>query len=544
VRDGVRAGDPEGHIALSGTQVTNPWNGCDWHRLDAVIDDFLSYSGGNQWDIHRSFAQARRADRLLDRLRTQRSGRDPRGVGGGAAGRAAPADVLEPVDHQRRHDVLALGPRPRGSFKALRLRRHRPAADGSERLDDWRRRPLLDAVVHAPDPGQHERGEAEARRDELHREPRRLGGPARRPRPVVPFVASPQVEAGALAGQRVLVLPYSTALSDRESRRSGASSRRAACSWWTPRAGLFDEHVAWRETGALDTLLAIAAPAPRDRVSKPRAGGAARPSAEGAALGLRAADLVGLEAFEPALRAKGGRALLQVGDADLAVTNRVGRGRTVYLNALLDRKDASREAWRAVVRAVLADAGVRPAVSVSDPSGRPVSRVRVARYRFGEHEVIALLDGQLDVKTSFGRDGVTVYEDARHGRVVRAEVDVALPRAARRHQRRTGEALGRDGPPAHDAHGRRGSRPRARPSRRAAASRGPPRASARRGAGLHRVRRLRCRRLLRFHVLGPGGAFLPEYARVSVADGPSASFTLPRRSTTARGVSSGAWATC
>jgi hypothetical protein len=35
------------------------------------------------------------------------------------------------------------------------------------------------------------------------------------------------------------------------------------------------------------------------------------------------------------------------------------------------------------------------------------------------------------------------------------------------------------------------------------------------------------RRLLRFHVLGPGGAFLPEYARVSVAEGSSASFTLP-----------------
>ncbi|HUL79099.1 MAG TPA: beta-galactosidase, partial [Vicinamibacteria bacterium] len=57
VRKGVREGDPDGHIALSGTQVTSPWNGCDWYRLDQVIDDFLSYSGGNQWDIHRSFAK-------------------------------------------------------------------------------------------------------------------------------------------------------------------------------------------------------------------------------------------------------------------------------------------------------------------------------------------------------------------------------------------------------------------------------------------------------------------------------------------------------
>src|SRR4029453_8601624 len=54
---GVVEGDPDGRIALSGTQVTSPWNGCEWYRLDAVIEDFLSYSGGNQWDTPRSFAK-------------------------------------------------------------------------------------------------------------------------------------------------------------------------------------------------------------------------------------------------------------------------------------------------------------------------------------------------------------------------------------------------------------------------------------------------------------------------------------------------------
>ncbi len=56
-RDAVREGDPEGRIALSGTQVTTPWDGADWYRLDQVVDDFLSYDGGNQWDLHRSFAK-------------------------------------------------------------------------------------------------------------------------------------------------------------------------------------------------------------------------------------------------------------------------------------------------------------------------------------------------------------------------------------------------------------------------------------------------------------------------------------------------------
>jgi hypothetical protein len=50
-------GDPDAHIAVSGTQATNAYDGADWSRLDRVIDDFLSYDGGNQWDMHRSFAK-------------------------------------------------------------------------------------------------------------------------------------------------------------------------------------------------------------------------------------------------------------------------------------------------------------------------------------------------------------------------------------------------------------------------------------------------------------------------------------------------------
>ena len=56
-RDAAVEGDPDAHIAVSGTQATNAYNGADWSRLDRVIDDFLSYDGGNQWDMHRSFAK-------------------------------------------------------------------------------------------------------------------------------------------------------------------------------------------------------------------------------------------------------------------------------------------------------------------------------------------------------------------------------------------------------------------------------------------------------------------------------------------------------
>jgi len=341
------------------------------------------------------------------------------------------------------------------------------------------------------------------------------------------FVAAPQVEEGSLQGERIFVLPYSTALSDREIAAIRRFAEEGGVLLSDGAAGLFDEHVAWRETAALDALFGVTTPPPRTRVAPgARAKGPVRVTAEGSALGLHARDLASLEALEPALRAKGGRPLLSVGGAHLAVVNRVGKGRAVYLNALLDREGASRDAWRAILRAILEGAGVRPAVSVTDPAGRPVTQIRVARYRFGGHEVVALLSGQLDVKTSFSRDGVTVYENAE-GRVVRHEVDVALPRAADVTNARTGEALGETarlrttlttGDALVLALG---------PERTPLRLDGPVRAMRGDAVAFTASASTAGRRLLRWHVTGPDGAFRPEYAQVTVEEGPRAAFTLP-----------------
>jgi hypothetical protein len=529
VREGVREGDPDGHIALSGTQVTSPWDGCDWHRLDAVIDDFLSYSGGNQWDIHRSFAKA--------------GARIGFWTGYGRSGAAVRHEVWTAALQGVLHPQLFWSPsivnpdmtfsrsgRDLGeAFRALRFEGIGALLMEAERLDDG-------VAVHYSMPSVHAAGIL----DQHPREEAKADGrsfPANRDEWVgllddlglsFRFVATPQVEGGALQGKRVFVLPYSTALSDREAAEIRRFVEDGGILLADGAAGLFDEHVAWRETAALDGLFGVAAPPPRTRsVPAPRVTGPVRVTAEGRALGLEARDLSGLEALEAGVRAGAGRALAQVGGADLAVVNRVGKGQAVYLNALLDRKGAPRDAWRVFLRALLSHAGVRPAVSVADLSGRPVSRLRVARYRFGEHEVVALLDGDLDMKTSFGRDGVTVYEDAQHGHVVRHEVDVVLPRAAEVTNARTGEALGATG--------------RLRTTLTAGdalvLALGPPRpelrlegpGAARRGtaAAFTVTASTPGKRLLRLHVRGPEGEFLPEYARITVAEGPGATFVVP-----------------
>jgi hypothetical protein len=529
VRKGVTEGDPEGHIALSGTQVTSPWNGCDWHRLDAVIDDFLSYSGGNQWDIHRSFAKP--------------GARIGFWTGYGRRGAAVRHEVWTAALQGVLHPQLFWSPsilnpdltfsrsgRDLGqAFQALRFEGIGRLLMEAERLDDGVAVHYSMASVHAAGIlGHHDRDATKkgqtsfpGDRDGWVRLLDDLGLSFR-------FLASPQVEEGALQGRRVFVLPYSAALSEREVAEIRRFVEEGGFLIADATAGLFDEHVAWRETGALDNLFGVTAPSSRARVvPHERMKGTVQVTSGGAALGLDVRELAAIEAFEPGVTAGTGRALLRLEGADLAVVNRAGKGRTLYLNALVDRDDASRDAWRAVVRAALSDGGIRPAVSLTDPSGRPVSGVRVSRYRFGDHEVVALLSGHLDVKTLVGRDGVTVFEDPEGGRVAREKVDVTLPRAARVTNARTGEDLGETG--------------RLRTTLTAGEalvlSLGPPRpslrlegpAQARRGEApvFNAVASSAGRRILRWLVHGPDGGFLPEYAQVTVAEGALAALVLP-----------------
>ena len=308
VRDGVREGDPEGRIALSGTQVTNPWNGCDWHRLDAVIDDFLSYSGGNQWDIHRSFAKP--------------DARIGFWTGYGRSGAAVKHEVWTAALQGVLHPQLFWSPsiinpdmtfsrsgRDLGeAFRALRFEGIGRLLMEAERLDDGVAVHYSMPSVHAAGIlGQHDREEAKdggtsfpANRDGWVSVLDDLGLSFR-------FVATPQVEEGALLGKRVFVLPYSTALSDREVAAIRRFVEEGGILLADGAAGLFDEHVAWRETGALDALFGVTTPPPRAREkTATRAKGPVRVTAEGSALGLRAPDLASLEALEPAVRASRG----------------------------------------------------------------------------------------------------------------------------------------------------------------------------------------------------------------------------------------------
>jgi hypothetical protein len=51
----ARKVDPEGLVTISGTQLPGSHNGCDWSKIDKIVEYLQPYSGGGQDEMHRSF---------------------------------------------------------------------------------------------------------------------------------------------------------------------------------------------------------------------------------------------------------------------------------------------------------------------------------------------------------------------------------------------------------------------------------------------------------------------------------------------------------
>jgi Beta-galactosidase len=536
-RDAVREGDPEGRIAISGTQVTTPWDGADWYRLDHVVDDFLSYDGGNQWDLHRSFAKA--------------GARVGFWTGYGRRGVAVQHEIwsaaLQGVFFPNlfwSYSVVnpdltwSRSGRDMGAaFQALRFEGVGRLLMESERLGDGIAVHYSMASVHAAGIlGFHEARREETAIPSLF--------PADRDGWVkgltdlglsFDFIASPQIEGGALDPRRfrVFAMPFSLALSAPEARAIEAFARGGGIVIADGAPGLLDEHCAWAGAGLLDALFGVEAPPSETRALTARLpAGPVSVTDEGKAWGLSAPDLEGLGAFEAGLHVAGSTALVRAGNVDAVFARPVGRGWAIYLNVLFDayprlrKEEHGGSGLRSLLATLLAHGGVRPAVGVTDAGGAPWRPVRVARYRFGDAEIVGILPEPLDVETSHGVDGVAVYEKSQEGREAR-RVEVSLPTEGDIVDVRSGKFLGHtrrvqaslepggalvlavsrargtvamDGPTTAE----RGQHPRFVVS----------------GSGSGK-------RLFRCHVAGPGGRDMSLYARNVVAEGAPATFVLP-----------------
>jgi hypothetical protein len=254
---------------------------------------------------------------------------------------------------------------------------------------------------------------------------------------------------------------------------------------------------------------------------------------EGARWGLVAEDLNGLAAAEPDIRVVNGTSLIRIGETDAVIARHIGKGWTIFLNVLLDKYPKSRAAnfgganYRTLVNALLDRAGVRPEVQVVSTDGRRLDQAQVARYRFGDSEILTILKDNLAVAGIVGRDGVTVYNDAVLGQVARQEISIKLPRKVYVTDVRAGKRLGYTDVVQSSVLVGDAVVLGLSSTENELTLRGPSTAARGEHPAFSISSSVPGRRVIRCHVFGPDGSMLPLYASNLLLDTLAVDFVLP-----------------
>jgi len=400
-RDAAIEGDPDAHIAVSGTQATNAYNGADWSRLDRVIDDFLSYDGGNQWDMHRSFAKPNAMIGFW-------TGYGSHGLAvQNAIWTAAINNVLHPnifwmysfLNPDLTHSASA---RDMGkAFSSLRSEGVGKLLMESTRRQDGIAIYYSMPSIHAASIlGYHQRSSDD---DDEGPDKARLSFTANRDGWVktikdlglqFDFVSSEDVAIKGISNDkyRVVILPLAFALSDEEVEQLASFVQRGGVLIADAAPGWMDQHCAWRTNDKVNKLFGVASPLPDKLDIKPAS------------------------------------------DTNPAIENHTGAGWTIYLNTTLDQYPKLRaakfggESYRQIVRAIFEKAGIRPPIQVTSPDGKPLSQAQIVRYQFGDAEIVAIVKDNVAISGVVGQDGVTTYTDANLGQVAKQELTIKLPR--------------------------------------------------------------------------------------------------------------------
>ncbi|HEY6248288.1 MAG TPA: beta-galactosidase trimerization domain-containing protein [Pyrinomonadaceae bacterium] len=434
-------GDPDAHIAVSGTQATNAYDGADWSRLDRVIDDFLSYDGGNQWDMHRSFAKPNSMIGFW--------------TGYGSHGLAVQNAIWTAAIHNVLHPnvfwmysflnpdmTYSASARDMGrAFSSLKFEGVGKLLMESKRQQDGIALYYSMPSIHAASIlGYHQRSSDD---DDEVPDKARLSFPANRDGWVktikdlglqFDFVSSEDVAKNPISNEKykVLILPLTFALSKEEIQHIEQFVSNGGVVIADSSTGLMDEHCAWQESEAINKLFGIS-PGVSDKRELKLIEDDVQLKNQAQTWGIPSTVLTGIRIAEPELKASGGTTLVLVGKGEAAIVNSVGKGWTIYLNTTWDQYAKQRAsnfggaAYRELARAILEKAGVHPSIQVLTPDGHRISQAQIARYKFGNSEVLAIVKDNVGLKGVVGRDGVTTYNDAKLGQVGKQDLTIKLP---------------------------------------------------------------------------------------------------------------------
>jgi hypothetical protein len=159
--------------------------------------------------------------------------------------------------------------------------------------------------------------------------------------------------------------------------------------------------------------------------------------------------------------------------------------------------------------------------------GKRLTQAQVARYRFGDAEILTIVKDNVAVAGIVGRDGVTTYNDAALGQIARQEIIIKLPNKYHVTDVRSGKQLGyTDVVHSSVLVGDAAVLSLSAAKNKLALS-GP--ASSLRGEHIAFMlsSSVAGPRLIRCHVFDPDGVMLPVYARTLLLTNTATSFVLP-----------------
>lgn len=247
----LRQIDPEARASISGTQVPTAHNGCNWYEIDQRLDYIQPYSGGGQDAMHHLF----NPKLLLTGF-----------TGYGLTGAAAHAEVWRRLFYGHAgasifwhytllHPDLAFSPQGEALATAfgkiqsgigrifMNSRVHEDGVAVHFSMASIRGAWITDGVITAEMTNAQKSSKNFAalmeRRSAWVRALERQGVQFR-------FLATPEIEGGALKDYRILILPYSIAISDREARAIEQFLERGGIVYADGATGLMDERCRWR----------------------------------------------------------------------------------------------------------------------------------------------------------------------------------------------------------------------------------------------------------------------------------------------------------
>jgi hypothetical protein len=194
------------------------------------------------------------------------------------------------------------------------------------------------------------------------------------------FVSSQQVEQGDLGklGYKVLVLPASLAISEKEAAQIKAFVRGGGSVIADFLPGVFDEHAKRRKQGVLDSFFGVTRPS----------GGMIEQPEKSQGRGFRlGGETIALGPAEPKLGLLMGNPAAMLDNAPVLLERSLDKGRTLYLNiSPIDYPGQRAAPWagqlRKLVGEFISKAGVRPpATVVSAETGEPPVGCEVIGYQ-------------------------------------------------------------------------------------------------------------------------------------------------------------------